>query len=113
MRDRIYRAEMGMPPMPDEGAPGPLTKKQRMGKMVIGKPANLTPAERRKIERDMKMASDPVSSESEYEAAGRLAKDMPPMRMPRSPLISYAKGGSASSRADGCCTKGKTKGKMV
>ena len=24
-----------------------------------------------------------------------------------------AKGGSASSRADGCCTKGKTKGKMV
>ena len=25
----------------------------------------------------------------------------------------YAKGGSASSRADGCATKGKTKGKMV
>jgi hypothetical protein len=25
----------------------------------------------------------------------------------------YAKGGSASSRADGCCTKGKTKGTMV
>ena len=24
-----------------------------------------------------------------------------------------AKGGSASSRADGCCTKGKTRGKMV
>lgn len=23
-----------------------------------------------------------------------------------------AKGGTASSRADGCCTKGKTKGKM-
>jgi len=26
---------------------------------------------------------------------------------------SYAKGGSASSRADGCCVKGKTKGKML
>jgi len=25
---------------------------------------------------------------------------------------SYAKGGSASSRADGCCVKGKTKGMM-
>ena len=25
----------------------------------------------------------------------------------------YAAGGSASSRADGCCTKGKTRGKMV
>jgi hypothetical protein len=25
----------------------------------------------------------------------------------------YAKGGSVSSRADGCCSKGKTKGKMV
>ena len=24
----------------------------------------------------------------------------------------YAKGGTASSRADGCCTKGKTRGKM-
>ena len=24
----------------------------------------------------------------------------------------YAKGGSASSRADGCCVKGKTRGKM-
>lgn len=25
----------------------------------------------------------------------------------------FAKGGTASSRADGCCTKGKTRGKMV
>jgi hypothetical protein len=25
----------------------------------------------------------------------------------------YAKGGSVSARADGCATKGKTKGKMV
>jgi len=27
--------------------------------------------------------------------------------------VKMAKGGSASSRADGCATKGKTKGKMV
>ena len=25
----------------------------------------------------------------------------------------YAKGGSVSSRADGCCVKGKTRGKML
>jgi hypothetical protein len=29
------------------------------------------------------------------------------------PMTKLAKGGSASSRADGCCTRGKTKGKMV
>lgn len=27
--------------------------------------------------------------------------------------LKLAKGGSASARADGCCIKGKTKGKMV
>ena len=29
------------------------------------------------------------------------------------PTKKMAKGGSASSRADGCCVKGKTRGKMV
>ena len=29
------------------------------------------------------------------------------------PLTKLAKGGAASKRADGCCSKGKTKGKMV
>jgi hypothetical protein len=29
------------------------------------------------------------------------------------PSKNYAKGGSASARADGCCVKGKTKGRMV
>ena len=27
--------------------------------------------------------------------------------------MAYSKGGSASSRADGCAVKGKTKGKMI
>jgi hypothetical protein len=30
-----------------------------------------------------------------------------------SPLKKMAKGGSASKRGDGCCVKGKTKGRMV
>ena len=80
---KVYRAEMGEPPMPDEGAPGP---KDMMGKMVIGKESDVTPAERRKIERDMKMASEPVKK---------------------------AKGGSASSRADGIAKRGKTRGTIV
>ena len=29
------------------------------------------------------------------------------------PVKKMAKGGSASARADGCCIKGKTRGKMV
>lgn len=32
---------------------------------------------------------------------------------PGKPLTKLAKGGSASSRADGCAERGKTKGKMV
>ena len=57
-----------------------------MGKMVIGKESDVTPAERRKIERDMKMASEPVKK---------------------------AKGGTASSRADGIAKRGKTRGTIV
>ena len=32
---------------------------------------------------------------------------------PLKPEKKMASGGTASSRADGCCTKGKTRGKMV
>jgi hypothetical protein len=32
---------------------------------------------------------------------------------PAVPAKKMAKGGSASARADGCCIKGKTRGKMV
>jgi len=32
---------------------------------------------------------------------------------PVKPEKKMASGGSASSRADGCCTKGKTRGKMI
>ncbi len=64
----------------------PMAKRDYSGKMVVGKPGDITPAERKKLERDMKMASDPVKK---------------------------AKGGTASSRADGCVQRGKTRGKMV
>ena len=68
-----------------------------------------------------------------YEDASRIGPDKkpkPPIELKSSPVTgldltrsepnptnryspsSYAKGGSASSRADGCCVKGKTKGMM-
>ena len=69
-----------------------------------------------------------------YEDASKIGPDKkpkPPMELKSSPVAgldltrsesnpansyspsSYAKGGSASSRADGCCVKGKTRGKML
>ena len=37
--------------------------------------------------------------------------DMGPL--PVKPAKKFSKGGSASARADGCCSKGKTKGRFV
>ncbi len=39
-------------------------------------------------------------------------KDMPE-QLGEGIVVTKAAGGSASSRADGCCVKGKTRGKMV
>ena len=36
-----------------------------------------------------------------------------PVTSPPPPPVKKAKGGTASSRADGCCQRGKTRGKMV
>ena len=49
------------------------------------------------------------------EGTPRETRRAPPSRtLPnRRGPIEYAKGGSASSRADGCVKKGKTRGKMV
>jgi hypothetical protein len=86
MNTKPYRAEMGEPPMPDEGPtdpmPKPMSIADRMGNRVIGKPSDLKPEERKKLS-----------------------------RMPMEPVKKYAKGGSV--RGDGCCSKGHTKGKMV
>ena len=130
-----FRAGM-VPPMPDEGAPGPLTEKQRMGKMVIGSKKDLKPGDRRMLNpvlepvegeevgvkkkreesKVYRKKAGEGSVEEAFEEVGRMGKDMPPMRMPKSPLVMYAKGGkvgSASKRADGCVQRGKTRGKFV
>ena len=58
----------------------------------------------------------PVPQDEDGKSAGRKIKKNEP-GVPEQPgegiVIKKAKGGSVSARADGCCTKGKTKGKMV
>jgi hypothetical protein len=66
---------------------------------------------------------DPVSPEKKTPTSKTPPKPMPkpskvvqyPDSVPVPDPVTYAKGGSvsASKRADGCCTKGKTRGKMV
>ena len=92
----MFRA--GKPvPSPDEGAPGPLTEKQRMAPMRIGSKKDLKPGDRRMLE--------PVLEPVEGEEVGMEEKKVYKKKL--------ASGGSASSRADGCAQRGKTRGKMV
>jgi len=84
----VYTADMGQPPSPDEGAP----PKKRP------RPSDVYTAE---------MGQPPSPDEG-----------APPKMPPRKPKAkpAYAKGGSvgsASKRADGIATKGKTKGRMI
>jgi hypothetical protein len=81
----IYTAEMGKPPMDPEGAPA---SKPMVKKPVPKKPM---PPKDTVFREGMPVPQD---------IDGRSVKRM-------------AKGGSASSRADGCITKGKTKGTMI
>ena len=88
MADPIYTAEMGKPPTDPEGVPA-------AKKPVPKAPAPKKPAppkdtvfrEGMPVPQDIDGASAPVKK-----ATG---------------------GMTASSRADGCCTKGKTRGKMM
>ena len=56
----------------------------------------VTPAQRYGMEQQIKTAKDQAATTKAYNKAAGMKK-----------------GGSASARADGCCTKGKTKGRFV
>jgi hypothetical protein len=56
----------------------------------------VTPAQRYGMEQQSKTAKDQAATTKAYNKAAGMKK-----------------GGSASSRADGCCTKGKTKGRLI
>ena len=85
MADPVYTAEMGQPPMDPEGAPP--TKKP-----TAKKPAPKKPAPRDTVFRE----GMPVPQDVDGASVSKKAKG----------------GMTASSRADGCCTKGKTRGKI-
>lgn len=87
----IYTAEMGQPPMDPEGVP------------AVKKPAAKTPAPK------SPMPKKPVPRDTIFREGMQVPQDIDGRSAPRK----MAKGGSASSRADGCATKGKTKGTMV
>lgn len=81
------------------------------GIRVDGKPVNKLVEPVNKLSnkhRDLTAVFDAI--EADYKDRGEKASD----RASRTNVMgdTYAKGGSASSRADGCCTKGKTRGKM-
>ena len=62
---------------------------------------------------DSTPVDDPVVKDYKPPVAGsdiRVEKEPKPVA-PK--VVKKAAGGSASSRADGCCTKGKTRGKMM
>ena len=73
-------------------------------------------AERAKPEpssRPIPSATDPESVLGPRKGVSGGSGGMGTGKMSRDITKNYKKGGSASSRADGCCVKGKTKGKMV
>ena len=80
----IYTAKIGQPPMPDEGPTAPAKPKKREGQ------AEIYTAD---------MGNPPMDDEGPTK----------PMKKPKK----MAAGGSASSRADGCAQRGKTKGRML
>ena len=86
MADPFYTAEMGKPPTDPEGVP------------ASKKSAPKAPAPKKTAPKD-----------------SVFREGMPvPQDVDGASVSKKAKGGlTASSRADGCCTKGKTRGKMV
>jgi len=86
MADPIYTAEMGKPPTDPEGVPA-------SKKSAPKPPAPKKPAPKDSVFRE----GMPVPQDVDGASVSKKAKG----------------GMTASSRADGCCTKGKTRGKMV
>ena len=81
----IYTAEMGKPPTDPEGV------------AATKKPMPKTP-----------MPKKPVPKDTVFREGMPVPQDIDGASVKK-----LSKGGSASSRADGCATKGKTKGTMI
>lgn len=75
----------------------------------------MSPAEKAARE-EMAERKMSVATEKAYSKSLTNTEEAPEKKDPRDAVRGqrgYAKGGSASSRADGCATKGKTKGTII
>ena len=71
-------------------------------------------AAKRESDAEMKRESRGVQKPANFDAIEEAKRDAQDARdRKKISDMGYAKGGSASSRADGCATRGKTRGKMV
>ena len=61
---------------------------------------------------DIKIEREPKDPESKSMGVAALKAAGAMMGALKTPVKKQAKGGTASSRADGCCVKGKTKGRV-
>ena len=96
----IYRAEMGVPPMPDEGPAKPMTRAQRMGKISIGRPQDLSPEDIENFSRN----PDTMLGRGE-----EMGMEKKAAKVYKKKLAS----GGYTKAADGCAKRGKTRGTMV
>ena len=85
--------------MPDEGATGPMTRAERMGQRNIGSAKDALSAEDRRM---LNPILEPVSGEE----VGMQKREE---KVYKKKMAS----GGYTRAADGCCQKGKTRGKMV
>ena len=93
-----YRAERGAPPTPPGEGPTEVKTKRVTKKEDAAKSTPKT---------ESRSSSNVFRAEMLERFGGKMKE--PPMPDEGAPL---AKGGSASSRADGICKRGKTRGKM-
>ena len=127
----VYRAEMGEPPMPGEGKPKDVEETEE--RIAYRKQPDYfgyedyTPSGRAALAaynkaaegaKDMKPRKkappySPSAAKKAQAAQRETAAEIKRETRGTVPEGRYAKGGSASSRADGCAKRGKTRGKMV
>ena len=129
----IYRAEMGEPPMPDEGKPRDVALAEEIiayrkrpdyygyedftpsGRAALRayNEAEVKATDRKKPKDGRSYPFSPSAAKKAQAVQRETAAEIKRETRGTVPEGMYAKGGSASSRADGCVQRGKTRGKFV
>ena len=84
------------------------------GIYALKKADDNSPKKKREAKAEIKRESRGVEKPANFDAIEESKQDVKDAKdREKIKSMGYAKGGSASSRADGCVTKGKTKGRFV